>query len=235
MTVADTTKTLFRRAGVEVTRYRPVERRRQTLIEAAGVRSVLDVGANTGQYASELRRWGFDGHVLSFEPLPDAFAELRAATASDPRWSAVNVAASDSAGRASLNVAGNSASSSLLTMAATHERAAPGAATVGVTDVALARLDEVDEVRGLPDPLMLKLDVQGHELSALRGATGVLDRVALIEAELSVRELYDGAPLMREVLQVLSDTGFELVGLEPGFHDPADGTILQFDGFFRRA
>lgn len=235
MTLADATKALFHRAGVEVARYRPVERRRRALVDAAGVRAVLDVGANTGQYASALRRWGFDGHILSFEPLPDAFAALRDATAPDPRWAALPVAASDDGWHASLNVAGNSASSSLHTMAATHERAAPDAATVGVADVALVRLDEVDEVRELPDPLMLKLDVQGHELAALRGAAGVLDRVALIEAELSVRELYDGAPLMREVLQAMSDTGFELVGLEPGFHDPADGTILQFDGFFRRA
>ena len=234
MTLADTAKSLFRRAGVEVSRHRPVERRRRALIDAAGVQAVLDVGANTGQYASELRRWGFDGHILSFEPLPDAFAELRAATTSDPCWTALPVAASDSGGPAVLHVAGNSASSSLLTMAATHERAAPDAATVGIADVALVRLDEVDEIGDLPDPLMLKLDVQGHELSALAGASDVLDRVVLIEAELSVRELYDGAPLMGEVLQAFSDRGFQLVGLEPGFHDPADGTVLQFDGFFRR-
>ena len=120
-------------------------------------------------------------------------------------------------------------------MAEAHEHAAPGAAMVGVADVDLVRLDQVDEIGAVPGPLMLKLDVQGHELSVLEGACGVLDRVVLIEAELSVRELYDSAPVMREVLDVLAGLGFELVGFEPGFHDPHDGTILQFDGFFRRA
>jgi FkbM family methyltransferase len=235
MTLADTTKSLFRRVGVDVARYRPTERRRQALITASGARTVLDVGANAGQYATALRHWGFDGHIVSFEPLPAAFAELQAAAGVDSRWSCLPVAASDTSGSATLNVAGNTASSSLHTMAEAHEHAAPDAAMVGVADVDLVRLDEVDEIGAVPGPLMLKLDVQGHELAVLEGARGLLDRVVLVEAELSVRELYDGAPVMREVLDVLAGLGFALVGLEPGFHDPHDGTILQFDGFFRRS
>lgn len=233
MALADTTKILLHRIGLDVRRHRPVERRRQALITGLGVRTVLDVGANTGQYATGLRASGFIGRIVSFEPLADAFTDLLAASGSDRQWQCLQLAASDGAGHATLNVAANSASSSLLTMAPAHERAAPNAAMVGTQEVMLARLDEVEELGAVPDPLMLKLDVQGHELAALTGAAGLLDRVVLIEAELSVQELYDGGPVMREMLNAMADRDFVLVALEPGFHDPGDGAILQFDGFFR--
>lgn len=235
MSLADVVKFACHRVGIEVARHRPPGPRRQALITAAGVATVLDVGANTGQYVRALRADGFTGHVVSFEPQSAAFGPLEAAAAHDPRWSCHRLALSASSGTGTLRIAGNSASSSLLAMTPLHGQAAPGTETVGEEDVPLARLDEVAAVRGAPGPLMLKLDVQGHELDVLAGATSVLGRVVLVEAELSVRELYHGAPSLRRVLDELAGHGFELAALEPGFHDPRDGTILQFDGLFRRA
>lgn len=234
MSVADKVKSALRTAGIDVRRYRPAERRRAALMERVGIRTVLDVGANVGQYGREIRAAGFRGRIVSVEPLDDAFRQLSLASASDDRWTCVNVAASDRAGTSTIHVAANSASSSLLPMASIHAAAAPEARTTGTRNVTLSRLDDLDELRGLPPPWMIKLDVQGHEAAALRGAEGILHRVSLVELELSVRELYDGAPVLREMLGRMSEYGYELVRLEPGFHDPRDGTILQFDGLFER-
>lgn len=203
-------------------------------MRSVGVRTVLDVGANTGQYGAELRNAGFAGDIISFEPLDDAYGELLRTSAGDGRWRCRQLALSDHIGKGTINVAGNSASSSLLVMATAHDEAMPEARIVGVQDVSLCRLDALDELRDVPDPLMVKLDVQGHEGSALDGADGILDRVALLEVELSVRELYEGAPLMLEVLTSMAKRGFDLVALEPGFYDRRDGQFLQFDGLFRR-
>ena len=96
----------------------------------------------------------------------------------------------------------------------------------------LARLDEVEGVAELEEPLLLKLDVQGYELAVIDGAERTLQRTALLEVEVSVRALYEGQPLLADVLDVLRAKGFALVALEPGFYDPKDGAIVQYDAFF---
>lgn len=234
MTLASVTQSILRKAGLDLRRYRPASQRRIALMTASGVRTVLDVGANTGQFGMELRHSGFDEDIISFEPLDEAYRELLDITSGDDKWQCRQLAISDQPGPGTLHVAGNSASSSLLVMGDAHNEAMPEARVVGVQDVTLCRLDAVDGLRSVPDPLMLKLDVQGHEAAALDGAKGILDRIVLIEAELSVCELYEGAPLMLEMLTSLAGRGFDLVALEPGFYDRRDGRYLQFDGLFRR-
>jgi FkbM family methyltransferase len=234
MSIATATHALLQRAGYDIHHYRPAADRRYALLTELGIRTVVDVGANTGQYGAELRRSGYAGHIVSIEPLSDAYPVLLRNTAGDPRWTCFNVAASDRAGTATIHVAGNSASSSLLPMAAALLDVAPYTAVVATGEVALARLDQIAGLADLPAPFFLKLDVQGHELTALAGATGLLDQVAGLEVELSVRELYLGAPVLPESIARIAAMGFRLHALEPGFTDPRDGTILQFDGILVR-
>lgn len=235
MIIARAIKFGLHKVGLDLRWHRPASPRRIALMKAAGVRSVLDVGANTGQYATDLRKSGFAGDIISFEPLDEAYRVLVDASAGDDRWQCRQLAASDHPGTSTIHIAGNEgASSSLLVMADAHIEAMPVARTVGVQEVTMCRLDSLDELRTVPGPLMLKLDVQGHELPALAGAEGLLDRVVLIEAELSVSELYEGGPLMLDVLSEIAKRGFDLVALEPGFYHPGDGRFLQFDGTFRR-
>ena len=90
--------------------------RRRKLMERLGINLVLDVGANNGGYASELRRSGYRGRIWSYEPLSEAFAELSKSAARDDLWKTVNCACGAKAGSARINVAKNSVSSSLLPM-----------------------------------------------------------------------------------------------------------------------
>ena len=81
---------------------------------------------------------------------------------------------------------------------------------------------------------MLKIDTQGYEKKVIDGATGLLPRITALQIELSVVELYEGAPSMTGMLQQLSETGFQLFNLTHGFKDPGSGRLLQLDGFFLR-
>lgn len=230
----DYVKHLGHSVGVELTRYRPYEARRTEQIRRLDIQTVIDVGANRGQTGLSLREFGFGGRIISLEPLAAPFALLEGAAARDDKWTAIRGAAATAAGTASINVSRNLASSSFLSITSSSTDSAPETATEGSETVDLMRLDELEEIRVAAAPLMLKLDVQGFELEALKGATGILDGVRLIEAEVSIVELYDGQPLIADVLDHTRSIGFDLIALDPGFIDRRDGANLQFNATFGR-
>jgi FkbM family methyltransferase len=196
---------------------------------------VLDVGAAVGRYGQWIREAGYEGRICSFEPLSAAFKQLQRATAGDPLWECRNLALGPEPGTAEINVAGNSDSSSLLPMEERHEQAAPNSVYIGTETIQVSTLDAVwPEVVGDAEKPFLKLDVQGYELETLRGASQTMPRLFGIQAELSLVPLYEGGPLWLEVIQFMTDHGFRLAGLEPGYTDPKTGEMLQADGIFTR-
>jgi FkbM family methyltransferase len=230
------------RLGYEIRLHEPAgplreeEGRRARLLAHLGIGVVLDVGANVGQYAERTRAAGYDGRIVSFEPLSDAHAALARAAAADPRWEVRRLALGEQDGEAEINVAGNSYSSSLLAMEERHVASAPESRYVGSERVRTARLDGLwDEVVRPGERAWLKLDVQGFELQVLRGAGERLAELAAVQTELSLVPLYAGAAPWRTIVDLLEGAGFELAGLEPGFEDPASGRMLQADGVFVRS
>jgi FkbM family methyltransferase len=227
-----------RSLGVDVVRFQPTTHylaRRAALLRAHGIDLIIDVGAHDGEYALQTRRLGFDGRIVSFEPLPDVALRLAERSSRDPDWEVRPVALGVETGATRINVAGNSASSSLLPMLPDHERYAPGTGIVGSLGVEVQRLDDIaDEVLADSRRPFLKIDTQGYERQVLEGARVTLGRIAGIQVELSIISLYEGAPSLMEMLESVTADGFELMGLEPGFSDPVTGRMLQFDGLFFR-
>ena len=105
---------------------------------------LLDVGANVGQYVQECRSEGYGREVVSFEPLPDAHANLVRIASADPCWTVHPRAAVGAVpGQTEINIAGNSYSSSLLPMLSSHSDAAPQSAFVGRAATDVIPLDSV--------------------------------------------------------------------------------------------
>jgi FkbM family methyltransferase len=239
MTVLHSLRGLARRMGMDVQRAGETsEARIAAILRRRGVTHVLDVGANVGQYGSHLRRFGYAGRIHSFEPLPDAYTSLQRAAAGDPAWSTERLALGPSDGTISLNVAGNaaSASSSVLPMLDRHRRAQPDAAYVDVIEVPMRRLDSIWE--GLVPAgaiAVIKVDVQGFEAAVLEGAAESIRRAAGLQLEISLAPLYEGAPSMRELVELTDDLGMRMIYAVPGFADPETGELLQLDGVFFRA
>lgn len=233
-------KGLLRKAGVEAHRYSvhtSSGAQLNRLLNHVGIDLVIDVGANAGHYASELRANGYRGRIVSFEPLADAHARLERAARADPNWQvAPRMALGDADGETTIQVAGNSLSSSILDMLPAHESAAPGSAYVARQTVALRRLDHVageflmDARRAL-----LKIDTQGYEDRVLAGAQGVLGQFAAIQSELSLVPLYADQPLFDAMRARLEGLGFVLFAVFPGYVHERTGQTLQVDGFFVRA
>jgi FkbM family methyltransferase len=194
---------------------------------------VLDVGANEGLFGQYLRGAGYRGRIVSFEPLSDAFAKLETASTGDPKWECVLTALGAFRGHATLNVAANWASSSLLPMEPRHRAAEPRSAYVSKEECSVVPLDDLlPELLRPTERVYLKLDVQGSELDVLRGAELTLAQTDVLDVELSLVPLYTGAPLFGDVVGHLDAREFGLVAIEPAFLDAATGMILQVNGLF---
>jgi FkbM family methyltransferase len=198
---------------------------------------VLDIGANEGQFAADLRAAGYRGRIVSVEPLSKAHAALTKAAAKDSQWTVADRCAVGAAtGKATLHVAGNSVSSSLREMTTAHLDAAAYSQYVGTEEVRVVTLaDLIAQYANSPDArVFVKLDVQGHERDVLTGAGERLDTIGGLQLELSLMELYAGQALMPAQLELLATRGLSLWSLDRGFMDGKTGRLLQCDGTFVR-
>lgn len=226
---------IARSRGLDLQPHRGPPRSLGGFLATRDIDLVLDVGASTGNYGWTIRSGGYEGRICSFEPLSAPFERLEKLAEGDRRWSCLRLALGSEPGEAQINVAGNSDSSSLLEMGERHARSDPASVYVGTETIELSTVDEIwDRVARDGEAVFLKLDVQGFELEALRGAERSLPRLAGVQAELSLVPLYEGAPEWSEVIAHLQERGFRPERLEPAFEDPRTGEVLQVDAVFSR-
>src|SRR5262249_17929998 len=135
-----------------------------------------------------------------------------------------------------MNISGNSVSSSVLPMLDAHASAAPSAQYVAQEEVPATTVDEIVTARDIdPERTLLKVDVQGYEREVLDGAAKTLASFRGVRTEMSLVPLYEGQALMPEIVDLLARHGFQLWFVEPGFSEPTTRRLLQLDGIFFRA
>lgn len=206
------------------------------LLRATEADLVLDVGANVGQYAQALRRAGYAGRIVSFEPVAEPFAELSRAAADDPLWEVRHHALGAEDGTAEINTTPGTMSS--LLGASDFGRSWSDKLTeTRAETIEVRRLESVfDELTGgRPVRAYLKLDTQGFDLEVFRGAGSALESVVAMQSELACLPIYDGMPRLQEQLTVYEEEGFETIGMFPVSRDPKTLRVIEFDLLMVRA
>ena len=225
--------------GFDVSRFDPKSHalaRRRKLLEFYAIDTVLDVGANVGQFALQMRKdLGFSGKIISFEPLSSAFEVLKINASGDPKWRVINCALGDAEAQEEIRIAKNSYSSSFLNILQTHLDSAPESEYIGSELTEIRTLDSMmDDLCSIEDNTYLKIDTQGFESKVIKGAEQSLDRISSIQLEMSLVPLYQDGLLFPELHSLLSGKGYALVSIEPGFSDRNSGQLLQVDGIYHR-
>src|SRR5512146_721260 len=155
-----------------------------------GINCVLDVGANTGQFGRKLRRLGYQGRIVSFEPVSANLALLNEAAERFPPWTVQRIGLGDLPGELMINVSNHGVFSSFLTTNTFARRTFGDDVEVSAREsVRIERLDDVfaDIVRPAPgERMLLKLDTQGYDLKVVAGALRSLEWVDVLLSELSM-------------------------------------------------
>lgn len=227
------------RFGIDIRRHHPEASefgRLSSMLAHHNINLVLDVGANTGQFAKSLRAAGYTQQLVSFEPLSTAHAYLLKASRNDAQWKiAPRSAIGDRDGEIEMHIAGNSVSSSVLGMLDKHASAAPASAYVGTENVPLSRLDTLALGYLRPGTVpFIKIDTQGYEDRVLDGAGELLAEARGLQLELSFVPLYEEQKLFDDLVERLRTLGFAIWAFWPGFCDPRSGRMLQVDATFFR-
>jgi FkbM family methyltransferase len=209
--------------------------RRNLLLRSSQVDTILDIGANVGQYGMLVRHYGYTGRVLSIEPLSGPFRRLAARAAGDPAWEVERRAVGAAPGMLDVHVSDDTVWSSALPLLATAGDWNPRSRYVATEKVELESIDAIVARHGFAaDRMGLKIDVQGFERDVLLGAHETLRSVPYLEIELSGRPFYDGQMLLPEALAATAAAGLTMVLVEALRPDPATGRAMQFDGIFVR-
>jgi FkbM family methyltransferase len=225
----------LRQYGWEIHRFVQAEASQLCMqLERRKISSVLDVGANEGQFASALLSAGYAGRIISFEPLPEPYKKLKKMAEGYPNWDAAPrgaVGAQD--GSIDINVSQNVVSSSILDILPGHTSAAPASKFVGKEMVPILTLDTYLKSNPIFAPF-IKIDTQGYEMEVLKGAPTLLGHASGLQVELSTAPLYEGQPDLMEMFAFIKRAGFTLWSINPGFRDPKTSRLLQVDALFFR-
>lgn len=194
------------------------------------INSVIDVGANVGQFGIDIRRHGFKGLIVSYEPVQETFKTLTRTIQKHQPWKTFQLGMGAAESELSINVSGNSGlSSSILEMKSLHQENFPDSLTVASERISVSTIDRQLEILGLPPKdVMLKLDVQGFEAEVLKGASQSLPEIPLCFMEVSIIPLYEGEISLLPILNELSRFGHEVIDVFRGIK-ATDGQLLQLD------
>lgn len=197
-------------------------------------RTLVDIGAHRGQFSIFAAHAFPRTRIYSFEPQPDARAQLaKVARALPVDVMIFPFALGAEWARSDMHVSARDDSSSLLPITALGQVATfPGTHEVGLLPVEVRTLDEVLGTLDLPPPVLMKIDVQGTELDVLRGGHQTLQRVDDVLIECSFRELYHGQSLVSSVLAQLFAWNFQIADVSSGARDEAGP--IQADFLLRR-
>ena len=227
-----------RKVGLEILRrdFRSsYELRLVAILEKFNIKFVLDVGANDGGFASSILDENYRGRILSVEPLPDAWQRLKfRAEARGGAWQiAERQALTDTIGAIEIGESENSVSSSILPVLESHVKAEPKTKQYKTHLVATSTVDQILKEQNINEPIYLKIDVQGAEMSVLHGSRYSLDKLAsVVQLELSLLPLYEGQKVHTDIIDYMDDCGFILFDILPGFRDPNSFRLQQYDGIF---
>jgi FkbM family methyltransferase len=213
-------------------RFEPKQEGRYKWIRDLNIRTVLDVGANTGEFAAKIHAILPEAAIYSFEPLRECYALLVERMSHVPKFQAFDFALGSEASEIEMHRSEFTPSSSILRMGSLHKRAFPFTSKEVLEKIVIKRLDDVAGAVDLAENILIKMDVQGFEDKVILGGLKTIQIAKLLIIETSFETLYVGQPLFDTIYEMMKRMGFAYHGNFSQLLNPIDGNILQADAIF---
>ena len=201
------------------------------LLKSSQFATIVDIGANRGQFTLAARHFSPSARIIAFEPLSGPANRFRAALGGDQLVTLHPVAIGATNGAATMHVSAQDDSSSLLPITDLQESLFAGTREVATESIQVECLASRIKPEDIKQPALLKIDVQGYELSVLEGCEALLPQFSRVYVECSFVELYAGQALAANVIAFLHDRGFDLCGAYNTHYDTS-GIAIQSDLLF---
>jgi FkbM family methyltransferase len=205
------------------------------LLKTFDINCVFDVGANTGQYAQELRELGYEGLILSFEPVSTTYFSLKDTAQGDPLWHTYPFALGAENTTLEINLYESDSQFNSFLPASTHQKdlfttgiVADRTEVVEVKTLDSIYTDVTQPIQGECRPLF-KLDTQGFDLEVVKGGTRSLQHAIALQSELSFIPVYAGMPNYAQSLELFESLGFLVTNLFPIMGSDRGFAAIEFD------
>lgn len=205
----------------------------EAVLRSIDCNTIIDIGANKGQFALAARKCFPEARIFSFEPLTHPAGIFEKVFSKDDNTTLYRYAISNESGETDIHLSHREDSSSLLPIGDKQNEIFPGTYEIGVERITAKRLIEVLNPEDLKPPVLLKIDVQGFEFNALKGCEELLENIKYVYSECSYVELYKGQALFPEIYDYLSKKGFKMKGEYHSSYS-ADGNVVQSDFLLER-
>ena len=242
---ADAMRTIFRRLLKAVSIIgNPIYRRglrhgiaaaieHEAALSDLDISTIVDVGANKGQFSLLARSIFPTAQIHAFEPLKEEAHRFERLFSNDPYTILHPIALGSKNEEKEIHLSARTDSSSLLTIGTRQSTLFPGTAEIGTRRISVRRGDDILSGINMSHPLFIKLDVQGYEKSVLEGMPKLLARSDYVFAEISFQELYHDQTLAAELIDYLHKNGMHITSIHNLCIDK-HGKAIQADALFQR-
>ena len=201
------------------------------LIKQHKIDLILDVGANFGQFGTDMRNMGYLGQIISFEPVNKCYQRL--SSIADDKWQIENFALGDKNSKEEINISNKTVFSSILDVNEIGKsNFSNSIKVVGKQNTLVKKLDDIinELVNNLNKRrIFLKIDTQGYDNRVIRGSLQTLEHVKILQTEISCKGIYMDTPSVSQRLQELLNLGFSITGIFPISRDKNTMEILEFN------
>jgi FkbM family methyltransferase len=203
---------------------------RNKWLQDFAIQTILDIGANEGQFAKKISSLFPTAQLHCFEPISGPFQKLKHNFQHNSNVTLHQFALGEVEENRIINLNEYSPSSSFLNMEENHKKSFDFAINTTACDVNIKRLDSLD--LKLKGPILIKIDVQGFEDKVIAGGVDFIKSASIIIIEVTFKPLYEKQPMFDNIYQTLTLLGFSYNGNFEQLLSPVTGEILQGDAIF---
>lgn len=225
------TRIRFKKESINYNRYKLFDKK--WLLDY-NIHTIIDIGANVGEFTMIFAELFPNATVYAFEPLPNCYSKLISRSSGNSRIKSYNIGVGDKKCTMDINQSSWHPASSFRKMGDLHKGNYPHSAGSKAVSVRVDTLDSIFTDIELEDNIFIKMDVQGFEDEVIKGGADIFKRAKVVVVECSFKELYEDEPKFHGIYSLLYNLGFEYQGSLKQSIKSDDDSYLQGDCIFKK-